>query len=191
MTRSAVTKMTRSAPRGMKTPQTSALATAWVALAAVAALAAPHTALAQGSAPKTAADCRAISDFNLRGQCWDALDQAKQQDTQVEKKKGFGLGLHAPSVSSLLPKKADRVREERLEQEDLRNLTLTLASVGNTPLGRLLLTSTDGAVWEQTDGDSVNGRPSPGDTIKVSKEMFGGYMCHVTRWESVRCQRDR
>ena len=178
--------MTCSATLKIRTAQTSAFA---AVLAAIAALAAPHAALAQS--PKSAADCRAISDFNLRGQCWDALDQAKQQDTQVEKKKSFGLGLHAPSIASILPKKEDRIREERLEQEDVRNLTLTLASVENTALGRLVLTSTDGAVWEQTDSDPPNGRPQPGDTIKISKEMFGGYMCHVTRWESVRCQRDR
>jgi hypothetical protein len=156
----------------------------------LAGLAAPAVVLAQ-DAPRSASDCRAISDFAQRGQCWDALDQAKQQDTQVEKKKGFGLGLHAPTVSALVPKREDRIREEREEREDLRHLTLTLASVENTPLGRLVLTSTDGAVWEQTDGDSINNTPRPGDTVQVSKDLLGGYMCQVTRWESVRCQRDR
>jgi hypothetical protein len=183
--------MTFSASLGTWKAQTSALATAAVGLAAIVTLTAPQAALAQAQAPKSAADCRAISDFNLRGQCWDALDQAKQQDTQIEKKKGFGLGIHAPSDSAIRPKKEDRVREERLQQEDLRNLTLTLASVESSPLGRLVLTSTDGAVWEQTDSDPLNSRPHPGDTVRISKEMFGGYMCHVTRWEAVRCQRDR
>ena len=31
----------------------------------------------------------------------------------------------------------------------------------------------------------------PGDNIKVSKGIMGGYMCQVSRWQSVRCQRDR
>lgn len=182
--------MTRPALLKMHTTQASAVVTGALALAA-AVLAAPLAAQAQAAAPKSAADCRAISDFTLRGQCWDALDQEKQQDAQVEKKKSFGLGLHVPPVSAVLPKKGSRSKEERAEKEEVRNLTLTLASVDNTPLGRLLLTSTDGAVWEQTDSDTPENPPRPGDTIKISKEMLGGYMCHVTRWEAVRCQRDR
>lgn len=169
----------------MQTAKTTA-----IALAAVASLTVP-CAPADAAAPKSAAECRAISDFTLRGQCWDALDREKQQDSQVEKKKSFGLGLHAPSISAIVPKKEDRVREQRAEKEDVRRLTLTVASVGDTAQGRLLLTSTDGAVWEQTDGDAVNSAPAPGDTVQVSKGMLGGYLCQVSRWQSVRCQRDR
>ena len=161
-----------------------------IALAAAASLAVPH-ARAEATNPKSAAECRAISDFTLRGQCWDALDREKQQDEQVEKKKSFGLGLHAPSFSAIIPRKADRVREQQAEKEDVKKLTLTLADVQDTPQGRLLLTSTDGAVWEQTDGDAINNTLTPGDTIQVSKGFLGGYMCQVSRWQLVRCQRDR
>jgi hypothetical protein len=180
--------MTRSWPR---TAQTAGAAV--IALAGLALMSTPGAALADAAAPKSAADCRAITDFDLRGKCWDALDQQNQQDTQAEKKKafGFGVGLHAPSISAILPKKEDRVREQQAAKEDVRNLTLTLASVDQTPAGRILLTSTDGAVWEQTDTDAVNGAPEPGDTVQVTKGMFGGYMCQVSQWQSVRCQRDR
>lgn len=165
-----------------------------VAVVCAAVLCTPPAARADAaSAPKTAADCRAIPDFDQRGKCWDALDQQKQQDAQVEKKKnfGFGAGLRAPSISALLPKKEDRVREEQAKSEDVRNLTLTVASSDLTPLGRVLLTSTDGAVWEQTDSDDVRAAPEPGDTVQVTKGMMGGFMCQISRWQSVRCQRDR
>jgi hypothetical protein len=152
-------------------------------------------AAAADTPPKTAADCRAISDFNLRGACWDTLDKQNQkqtQDAQETKKREFGLGLHVPSISALKPRKEDLAREEKREREDIKSQVLTLADVQNTPLGKLLLTATDGAVWEQVDNDQVSGEgPVPGDTVKVSKGMLGGYMCQLNRWQSVRCQRDR
>jgi hypothetical protein len=150
--------------------------------------------VAAADSPKTAADCRAISDFNLRGQCWDSLDKTTQQDTQATqaaKKKEFGLGLRLPTTAAIKPRKEDVVRQAQREKEDVTSATLTLASVDNTPLGRLLLTGNDGAVWEQTDDETVNNAPAPGDSVKVSKGIMGGYMCQVTRWQSVRCQRDR
>jgi hypothetical protein len=147
------------------------------------------------TAPKTAADCRAISDFNLRGQCWDSLDRSNQQATvtaKETKKREFGLGLHLPSVSAVKPRKDDVAHQEKREREEIKAQTLVLADVQNTPHGQLLLTSTEGAVWEQTDNDAVTGEgPVPGDTVKVSKGMLGGYMCQVSRWQTVRCQRDR
>jgi hypothetical protein len=161
------------------------------ALAGAAFALAPLMAAADAPTPKSAADCRAISDFNLRGQCWDALDKANQQETRATKKREFGLGLHLPSVAAVKPRKEKVAREARRDSEEVRSLTLTLASVESTPLGHLLLTANDGAVWEQTDSDTVTRAPSPGDTIQVSKGMMGGYMCQVSRWQSVRCQRDR
>lgn len=178
--------MTRAWPRAAQ------LAGATVVVAGLALAMAPRAARADAT-PRSAADCRAIADFEARGKCWDALDQANQKDAQAEKKKNFGFdaGLHAPSISSLVPHKEDRVREQRAAKENVRNLTLTVASVEQTPLGRMLVTSTDGAVWEQTEGDALSHEPAPGDTVEVSKTMLGGFMCQVSRWESVRCQRDR
>ena len=171
------------------------MAAVTVMVGAIAAWAAgPHAAKADPAAPKSAADCRAISDFDLRGKCWDALDSQGQKDVveeKEEKKRSFGLGLHAPSISAILPNRKDKEREAKINREEIRNQTLTLADVQNTPVGKLVFTSTDGAVWEQTDSDLVNEPPEPGDTLEVTKGMMGGYMCQVTRWQSVRCQRDR
>ena len=150
----------------------------------------PTMATADAPSPKSAAECRAISDFTLRGQCWDSLDKTTQQDVQATKKREFGLGVHLPSMS-LKPKQEDVARQAKQEKEDVKSLVLTLADVENTPRGLLLMTATDGAVWEQTDGDSVPGDPVPGDTLKISKGFLGGYFCQVSRWQEVRCQRDR
>ena len=154
-----------------------------------------QVARADATNPKSAADCRAITDFDLRGKCWDALDQndqTAQKDQAETKKREFGLGLHYPSIAAILPKREEmRAREQKVRTEEIRNQTLTLAAADQTPLGRLLLTSTDGAIWEQTDGDAFTGNLAPGDTVEVSKASLGGYMCHVSRWQSVRCQRDK
>lgn len=127
-----------------------------------------------------------MTDFTLRGQCWDALDQAGLNDQKVVKKRDFGLGARAPAVAAIKAPKKPKV-----ESVEVRGLTLTLASVVDTAVGHILMISTDGAVWEQTDGDAIQSRPSPGDTVEISKGMLGGYMCQVTRWQSVRCQRDQ
>ncbi|HEY4029080.1 MAG TPA: hypothetical protein VGM25_01945 [Caulobacteraceae bacterium] len=164
------------------------------ALAGAVFALAPFVAVADAPQPKTAADCRAISDFDLRGKCWDSLDKTNQQATETAKeakKREFGLGLHIPSVSAIKPRKEDLAREAKAEQEDVKSQTITLASVDNTAVGKLLLTSSEGAVWEQTDSDTVANAPEPGDTVKVSKGMMGGFMCQLSRWQSVRCQRDR
>ena len=178
--------MTRSEPR--------AATSAALALAGVACVFAAPAAQADPSAPQSAADCRAISDFTARGLCWDALDRAGLHNDQAVKKRNFGLGARPPAaaaVAAAKPRKEHVKKAADPQNAKVRALTLTIASVGDTPQGRILLTSTDGAVWEQTDGDSVRDRPSPGDTFKISQSILGGYLCQVTRWQPVRCQRDK
>jgi hypothetical protein len=163
---------------------------------------APAGAAASPTNPANAAECRAITDFELRGQCWDALDkvnqkdaqtaqQAAQKEVQAAKKKNFGLGAQAPKVAAVKPKKEKVKAPPKPENTEVNSLTLTIAQVDSTPRGQVLLTSTDGAIWEQTDGDSVPRPPSVGDTFRVSKGMLGGYMCQITHWQAVRCQRDK
>jgi len=172
----------------------AAFAAAGALLGAAVALT-PLAATAQSPQPGTAAFCRAITDFTERGKCWDSLDKSNQDavaTAKETKKKEFGLGLRLPGVSSVKPRQEDVAQQERRERDDIKSQVLTLADVQNTPHGQLLMTSSEGAVWEQTDGDAVIGEgPVPGGTVQVSKGMLGGYMCKVSRWQTVRCQRDR
>jgi hypothetical protein len=183
--------MTHPGPRVARAARASAIA---VAIAGATCAFEPHVAQADPLAPQSAAECRAISDFTQRGLCWDALDRAGLHNDQVVKKRDFGLGVRPPAaaaVTAAKPEKKHDGKRSNPETAEVRGLTLTIASVGDTPQGRVLLTATDGAVWEQTDGGPVTDRPSPGDTFQVSKGAMGGYMCHVTRWQLVRCQRDK
>jgi len=186
--------MARFGAARIATAQFGAAAGAAALLGAALALA-PVAASADAPQPGTAAFCRAITDFTERGKCWDSLDKSNQQAVETNKetkKREFGLGLHLPSAAAIKPRKDDVAEQEKRERDDIRSQVLTLADVQNTPHGQLLMTSSEGAVWEQTDGDAVVGEgPVPGDTVQVSKGMLGGYMCKVSRWQSVRCQRDR
>jgi len=175
--------MTRPGPRAAHAARLAA-----IALAGVAGVLAPYAAnAADTKSPPTAADCRAMTDFTQRGLCWDALDQAGLQDQKTVKKREFGLGARAPATAAVATPKKQR----KVDPVEVNGLSLTLASVVDSATGHILLISTDGAVWEQTDGDAITNRPEPGDTVDISKGMFGGYMCQVSRWQTVRCQRDQ
>src|SRR6185437_9827768 len=92
-----------------------ALATGAAALIGAACAFVPLVAAADAP-PKSAADCRAISDFSLRGACWDALDKASQkqtQDLQETKKREFGRPLHLPQDAAIKQKKEDVAREAK------------------------------------------------------------------------------
>jgi hypothetical protein len=163
---------------------------------------APATATAADK-PVTAADCRAIKDFNERGQCWDTLDKQNQKDTQAVTKRDFGLAPGAAAEAQQKKEAAAKPKKEHVakvktpkapkpENDGVHSLILTVADVVNTDSGGIMITASDGAVWEQTDGDIINGvGPQRGDTFKVSKGFLGGYMCQISRWQSVRCQRDK
>jgi hypothetical protein len=183
--------MRRSGRRAGQAAGAAALVGALYALA-------PHIAAADQPV-KSAADCRAISDFSLRGQCWDSLDQQNQKDVQAVKKRDFGLSLAPQADAAVKPVAEAKPKKERVAKAkapkpvntEVTSRTLTLASVDTSRMGHVLMTATDGAVWEQTDGDDILRPPAVGDTMQVSKGMFGGYLCQVTRWQAVRCQRDK
>jgi len=169
-----------------------ALGAGAAALIGAACAFAPLAASAGAPSPKSAAECRAIKDFNERGACWDALDKQTQTDTSAVRKKLFGLGRDPAEVKQEKEARAQAKKERRRPENDgVDSLELTLADVENTRLGQLKMTSTEGAVWEQTDTDEVGEGPRPGDTVTVNKGFLGGYMCQVTRWQKVRCQRDK
>ncbi len=57
------------------------------------------------------------------------------------------------------------------------------------PLNRLLMTTTDGAVWAQTDNAPVTRMPRAGDTVRIERGVIGGYLCAINKWSKVRCER--
>jgi len=74
--------------------------------------------------------------------------------------------------------------------DDEERITVQLAEVALIPpANKLLLVTTDGAVWEQTDSEPVRPFPKAGQTIQIRHTGFGGYFCAFSRVTAVRCIR--
>ena len=65
--------------------------------------------------------------------------------------------------------------------------------VERAPMAGLPSTSTcmgcHGQIWQQTDTTEINTYPKEGDTLEIRKEVLGGYMCDVNKYQSVHCKR--
>ena len=73
---------------------------------------------------------------------------------------------------------------------DEDRVTVELSEVALTqPLNRLLLITTDGAIWAQTDDTRVARLPRKGQSVEIERGAIGGYFCKVDKWTKVRCER--
>ena len=59
------------------------------------------------------------------------------------------------------------------------------------PSRRLMLFTTDGAIWIQIDDETVSPYPKAGQTITIRRNSFGGYFCDFDKRNAVRCERKR
>ena len=115
----------------------------------------------------------------------------------VERRRKFGLSL--PSLGS--HKSAAKPRAEVAQatpdaraappqEEPEDRVTVKLEQVALIPpLNRLLLVTTEGGIWQQTDSETVSPTPKPGETMTVIRGKIGGYFCQFDRVTKVRCIR--
>jgi hypothetical protein len=67
-----------------------------------------------------------------------------------------------------------------------------IASVQRPANGRLQVTTTEGAVWRQTESVEMPIPPSQGDRMTIRRGVAGGYRCSVARTNlTFRCERSR
>ncbi|HWW80938.1 MAG TPA: hypothetical protein VNY82_15175 [Steroidobacteraceae bacterium] len=78
-----------------------------------------------------------------------------------------------------------------LSQKDDNQLEITLAAVAQGGDGKLVLTSTEGAIWRQVERIDIFPPPQQGQTVTISKTSFGGFMCKLSKWVAFRCYRAR
>jgi hypothetical protein len=57
--------------------------------------------------------------------------------------------------------------------------------------GKLVITTTDGAVWRQTESITNYRLPAAGERMTIRKGSLGGYLCTPSSKLSWRCARDR
>jgi hypothetical protein len=97
---------------------------------------------------------------------------------QAQAQPGPGPTAAAPRAPAAAPE----------ESED--RVTVTLEQVALIPpLNRLLLVTTDGGIWQQTDSETVAPLPRPGQTMTVLKGSISGFFCQFDKRTKVRCTR--
>jgi hypothetical protein len=167
------------------------------------ALAGPALAQTQPAPPSwdTLVKCAEIGDQVDRLACYDRAMKAagyapKPEAVSEARHKRFGLPApHIPALSHKAPKEPKAPKSEQAAsgapEENEGNISVTLAKVGTEATGKLLLITTEGQIWEQTDPDIIVQLPKEGYVMSVHKGPLGGFFCDISKFKSVRCTRIR
>lgn len=127
------------------------------------------------------AKCAAIADDRARHTCTDETLRAAGLLTEATQRKSFGLQKPEPvAAAQNSPPKSKNEKE---------NLEVTLAKVEKRGDGKLVLTTTDGAVWHQVESATVSPVPAQGQTMTIEARSLGGFMCEPSKYVSFRCYR--
>ncbi len=173
----------------------------------VVGIAAPAAAQAVPAGPPPSWDslipCAQKADPAEGFRCYQAAMRAagyspNPEIAATERRRRFGL----PSLPLISHKPASKSKTESAQaqpgaaaataeeepQED--RVTVTLEQVALIPpLNRLLLVTTEGAIWQQTDSESVSPTPKPGSSMTVVHGKISGFFCQFDRVTKVRCVR--
>ena len=146
------------------------------------------------------ARCAAIGDDKARHSCTDdALREAgllTDETKATAKRKAFGLQKPAPLAAAAAPAPAPASTSADSpapppKKAQSEHLEVTLAKVDQGGDGKLVLTTTDGAVWHQVESDAVRQVPAQGQTMKIEARSLGGFMCQPSKYVSFRCYRSK
>jgi hypothetical protein len=100
-------------------------------------------------------------------------------------------GQAGPATTPPSPRRAAKASAAAPAAEDEDRITVEISRVATTqPEGQLLLFTSDGAIWVQTDRETVR-TPSKGQSVTIRHTKFGGYFCDLPKSRSIRCQRER
>lgn len=154
--------------------------------------------------------CAAIGDDKARHSCTDdALREAgllTDETKATAKRKAFGLQkpVPAPAIARAPapapapaqgaavapPEKVANPTPTQPGKESSEQLEVTLAKVEQAG-GKIVLTTTDGAVWQQVESDSIRQLPVQGQVMKIEAGSLGGFLCHSSKYVWFRCYRSR
>lgn len=167
----------------------TSLAVAALALSAGAAIAqpaAPDAALAQSMA-----ECGRIATVQQRVACYDALNRttnpASVEARREEKRRNFGIAV--PKLSNPFSGPA-AVKQARATRKDdaVDRIVARLDRTSRGPLGQLILTTTEGAVW-MLDDESAALQPAKGTEFVIRRGAMGSLFCDLDNWRAIRCKR--
>lgn len=113
---------------------------------------------------------------------------AKEEGTQSVPAAGAPAAGSVAAASKAAPSKAPVLAAE--DDPDRVTVTLDLLAFAE-PSHRMILFTTDGAVWSQKDDEVVTPRPKSGQMFVIRRNSFGGYFCQFDKFTAVRCERKR
>ena len=174
----------------------------------VVGIAAPAAAQSVPAGPPPAWDalipCAQKADPAEGFRCYQAAMRAagyspNPEIAATERRRRFGL----PSLPLISHKPSSKTKTESAQaQSGLRaaaapeeepqedRVTVTLEQVALIPpLNRLLLVTTEGAIWQQTDSETVSPTPKPGSSMTIVHGKISGFFCQFDRVTKVRCVR--
>ncbi len=182
--------------------------------AALAAMVSAAPALAQqnGAPPgpppswESLIPCAQKADAAEGFRCYQAAMRAagyspNPATVAADRRKTFGLSLPSFHGHKAEPgAEAKSARAERhgsaaapapaAEETDENRVSVTLERVAlMPPLNRLLIVTSEGAIWEQTDNETVAPLPKPGQQMTVLKGAIDGFFCQFDKRTRVRCRR--
>jgi hypothetical protein len=149
--------------------------------------------------------CASNSNERVRHACIDdVLRKAgllTPQAEATERRRQFGLdesparaAVPAPapvpkSTPSPAPAAATKPPPAPVDAVERLDVQIARAAIAND--GKLVVTTTDGAVWKQTDSDSFPRLPSGGEHVRIRKATLGSYLCELESHRTFRCLRQK
>ncbi len=172
------------------------------AAAVLGGLAAAETAIPSGPPPswQSLIPCARSADPVDGFNCYQAAVRAagytpNPEIVAAERRRRFGLVLPSFGQKGAGDRQAERAlapagAHNPGDREADDRITYVLDQVATLrPLDRLLLVTREGAVWMQTDSETVAPLPKAGQSMTVVKGAISGFFCQFDKRTKVRCVR--
>ena len=159
-------------------------------------------AWAAGASESGVASCRRITDDKQRLACFDRESASEQQQPTASQRQQPTRGAatraaRAPASPVLSPEQRIGLDPARIlklegskETRGLKELTAKIRSVSGDVGSRRYFTLENGQVWRQVDAEP-DFTIRPGDTVRITKAMFGSYFLSANPHMSTRVYRAR
>lgn len=142
---------------------------------------------------QTLSDCRKITADADRLACYDkavsALDVAESQGEVVVVDEAQASAVRRQSFGLKLPSLNVFSRAAPKHGEGVDHLSVELSAAHRDANGKWVLTTTDGAVWRQTDEFDLGEDPHAGSKMVIQNGVAGSFFCKIDGQAQVRCAR--
>jgi len=167
-------------------------------------LAAPAFAKAQGTMSAdegwtAVGRCAASGSERERHRCLDDLLRragllTREAEAQAQRREFGARPATPPAASTAAPAPAApavKTAPATVPPPSPDRLEVKVATIGVGTDRKVVLTTSDGATWKQTDSDTLPRLPGAGETVRIRKASFGSYLCELPSHHTFRCVRTR